>query len=52
MKNKYFEFNYYYEWTTFKIGLGFGRVNDIGNWKYMIDLDITFISFWIYFGKK
>ena len=45
------QFQYYYSWTSFHVGLGFCKTTGFIGWKYMLSFDLGFISIWIYFVK-
>jgi hypothetical protein len=52
IENKNRRFNYYFDWKSFNLGFGFCKTTGISGWNYMLSLDLTFFSCWIYFSKK
>jgi hypothetical protein len=44
-------FNYYFDWKSFNIGIGFCKTTGISGWKYMLSFDIGFFSCWIFLVK-
>lgn len=45
------KFNYYFDLTSFTVGIGFCKTTGISGWKYMFSLELGFFSVWIYFAK-
>ena len=45
-------FNYYADLSSFEIGFNVGKTRWNPFWRYFIGLELGFIGFWIYFGKK
>lgn len=43
--------HYYASWSSFNIGFGFCMTTGISGWKYMLSLDLGFLSCWVYFVK-
>jgi hypothetical protein len=45
------QFNHYFDFDTFALGVSFGITNGITGWRYMLSLDVAFLSVWVYFKR-
>ena len=45
-------FNYYATTEQFEVGLAMGKTRWNDTWRYFVGLELGFVVFWIYFGRK
>ena len=45
-------FNYFFEWQSFAVGFEVCKLLYNNQWKYMLSVDLGFLSLWMYFGKS
>lgn len=44
-------FNYYFDITSFRVGIEITKTQPVSGWRWYIAVDIGFVSLWVYFGR-